>query len=106
MQGALTELQQIVTVRTDGIKLLGSAVQGECETVLGPFQLAVQPAADRVAKAVAVATAIRQLAQLPEHPKLLGALWAVLSRSVVAALLYDARLVPYGGLHSSVLGNP
>eukprot|EP00974_Lingulodinium_polyedra_P013683 1324847-Lingulodinium_polyedra.AAC.1 len=53
----------------EGLNLLGSAVAGEYETILGPRSLVAQPAADRLAQARALLTELKGLSQAcPERP--------------------------------------
>ena len=48
--------------RLDGLPLLGSAVQGEFESILGVYGLEAEPARRRLAGALALIEKIKQLA--------------------------------------------
>ena len=80
------------------MKLLGSAAQGQCESVLGPCAAMAEPACARVQKARVAMARLREAVAARVHEEADQAFWCVLVQSISRALEYDYRLCPWGHL--------
>ena len=82
-----------------GLKVMGSAAQGEFECRLGPMQLRMQPAADRMKKALSLATRLESLLLNSKGRTSLHEAWCMTVKCVKEALAYDVSIIPREVVH-------
>ena len=81
-------------LKRHGLRLLGTAAEGEFETILGPHGYGAGPIQERAQRATAYGAAICKMARECTHSYALQASWVLTHRSLQAALDYDLRLSP------------
>ena len=91
-------LAAILPQRFDGLPLLGSAVDGEFETFLGPYGLSLQPTQKRLAVALGLARDLKELAAATLRCPTLQVAWIMLTTVVAHALDFDTRVHPPAAL--------
>ena len=77
-----------------GVRALGSAAQGQFESILGPYQLSAAPAQARLHRAVEYARRLKEFVVEANDDHCLHTAWLHASKSLSNALSYDARLMP------------
>jgi hypothetical protein len=80
------------------LPLLGSAIDGEFETFLGPFGLSLQPTQKRLAVALGLARDLKELAASTLRCPTLQVAWIRLTSVIAHALDFDARVHPSAAL--------
>ena len=73
---------------------MGNAAQGSLETCLGPYQLALKPATERLGKALHFGKRIISFLDGSKDTCSVSAAWWLLSKSMREALSYDIRIIP------------
>ena len=76
----LRHLCSQVTRATGGLAVMGGACQGEYETVIGPHQMLLEPARERLQKAKLLATRIVEICDNSREPTRLHVAWCALSK--------------------------
>ena len=77
-----------------GIKVMGCAAQGESETMLGPLQLGLAPATERLRKAKLLAKRTSDFIEGPSSLTSFPEAWCLARFSIRGALSYDTRIIP------------
>ena len=77
-----------------GIKVMGCAKQGESQTMLGPMQLRLASATERLCKAKLLAKRISDFIEGSSSPTSFHEAWCLARFSLRETLSYDARIIP------------
>ena len=77
-----------------GIKVMGSAAQGQFESMLGPMQLAAQPAGERLQKSISLGERLRLYIEGSQDDTKRHVAWCLLTKCIKEALSYDIRTLP------------
>ena len=96
-------LAESVPPAKDGLKIMGCAAQGESEAMLGPLQLRLKPATERLQKAKKLAIRVEGLTVGSSSKSSLHEAWRLLRFCAKEALSYDTRTIPRSVLQPLLL---
>ena len=82
----------------DGLPLLGTALNGELESFLGPFSLSIQPARERLERATRLLAQIRDMSREVLESSVLQSAWCLVSLCAAHSLDFDMRVHNPGDL--------
>jgi len=82
-----------------GLPALGTAMQGECEVMLGPAACTMEPAKKRLAAAQELCRALREMAEARPHELAHAVVWTLLQKVAARALDFDCRVCPSEALY-------
>ena len=86
------KITRLLEQRFDGLPLLGTALNGDLESFLGPFSLGVQPAKERPERAIKLLAQIKAMTHEVLESSMLQAGWCLVSSCAAHNLDFDTRV--------------
>ena len=91
-------ITRLLEKRFDGLPLLGTALNGDLESFHGPFSLGVQPAGERLERAIKLLAQIRAMTHEVLESSVLQAGWCLVSSCAAHSLDFNMRVHTPGGI--------